>query len=436
MVAISGAEIPAGKPKLLARHVVAVAAGNALEFYDFLTFSYFAVYIGHSIFPFAQGKNSLLFTLITFGIGFITRPIGGIVIGSMADRVGRKPAMVLSFTLMGLGIIGLALTPSYAQIGMAAPVLVVLFRLLQGFALGGEVGPSTAFLIEAAPPNRRGLYSSFQYMSQDVAALTAGIMGTVLATLLTEQQLTDWGWRFAFLLGAAIVPFGIIARRNLPETLHSVDDAALAPDGTAGKLTWYTQFRPYRLIASLGLALLAGGTIATYVTNYLTTYAIDTLHMAANISFGTTIIGGVMAITFQPVSGYLSDIYGRKPVMLIPGVLLVLVCIPAFHVMTTYHNMLALYSMSALLHLLLALSAVPVLAALTEALPVKIRAGSVSVIYAFSIAIFGGSAQAIVKWLIDATNSLAPAYYMTGAYSIALVAMLLMRETAPAKVGR
>ncbi len=426
MAAVAEADVPGERPRLLARHVAAVAAGNALEFYDFLTFSYFAVYIGRTFFPFATGSNSLLFTLITFGVGFLTRPLGGIVIGNMGDRIGRRPAMVLSFTLMGLGVIGLALTPSYAQIGYAAPVLVILFRLLQGFALGGEVGPSTAFLVEAAPPERRGFYGSLQYMTQDTAVLAAGIVGTVLASILDEQQLADWGWRAAFLLGAVIVPFGIVARRNLPET-HSA--------ATGDAASRWKEFKPHRTAALLGLLMLMGGTIATYVSGYMTTYAIDTLQMPANISFGVNIVLGLCAITFQPISGYLSDFFGRKPLMVIFGVLLLLTSVPAFWVISTYRTTLALYSMGALIAILLALSATPVIVTLTETMPVRIRSGTVSIVYAVSIAVFGGSAQPIVKWLIENTHSkLAPAWYMTIAYSIAVVAMMLLRETAPRKL--
>src|SRR5580658_987771 len=205
------------------RKVVAVGIGNALEFYDFLTFSFFAIQIGHSFFPQSQTSHGLLYSLATFGVGFLTRPLGGVVIGMYGDRVGRKPAMVLSFGLMGASILGLALTPSYAQIGIAAPILLVIFRLVQGFALGGEVGPTTAYLIEAAPPHRRGLYVSLQLMTQDLAVLAAGLAGFVLTTWLTPAALDAWGWRIAFLVGASIVPLGLRMRRNLPDTLPDTD---------------------------------------------------------------------------------------------------------------------------------------------------------------------------------------------------------------------
>src|SRR5262245_29174434 len=196
------------------RHVMAVFVGNGLEFYDFLTFSFFAVYIAPNFFP---GGNSLLKTLATFGVGFLTRPVGAIVIGGLGDRVGRKPAMVLSFTLMGVAIVGLALTPPYAKIGVLAPALVLFFRLLQGFALGGEVGPTTAYMAEAAPTHRRGFYLSMQYATQDVAVLIAGIIATYLAAKLTTEQLSAWGWRVAMLIGATAVPFGLWVRQTLPE---------------------------------------------------------------------------------------------------------------------------------------------------------------------------------------------------------------------------
>src|SRR5215510_274290 len=188
MSATALSEAPASK-RVPLRHVVAVFVGNGLEFYDFLTFSYFAVYISRTFYPGGSPSAALLATLATFGAGFLTRPIGAIVIGGMGDRIGRKPAMVFSFTLMGVAIIGLALTPSYATIGFAAPTLVLVFRLVQGFALGGEVGPTTAFMAEAAPPERRGFYLSMQYATQDGAVLMAGLVGTMLAARLSADQL-------------------------------------------------------------------------------------------------------------------------------------------------------------------------------------------------------------------------------------------------------
>ena len=254
---------------LTGKQIAAVAAGNALEFYDFVTYSFFAVQIGRSLFP-GDATQSLILSLATFGVGFVSRPLGGLIIGRMADRRGRKPAMILSFTLMGIGIVGLALTPSYAVAGVAASVLAVMFRLIQGFALGGEVGPNAAFLMEAAPPDRRGLYLSIHLATADAAVLVAGVVGLSLSSLMSAPMLDAWGWRIAFLVGASIVPFGLTLRRTLEETLP---EEAKAP-APAGSL------RPLLITAGAGMLILGAGTISNYTLAYLTTYAQDTLHMA------------------------------------------------------------------------------------------------------------------------------------------------------------
>jgi MFS transporter, MHS family, citrate/tricarballylate:H+ symporter len=408
------------------RKVVAVGVGNALEFYDFLTFSFFAIQIGDSFFPASQTSHGLLYSLATFGVGFLTRPLGGVVIGMYGDRVGRKPAMVLSFALMGACILGLALTPSYAQIGIAAPILLVTFRLLQGFALGGEVGPTTAFLVEAAPPHRRGLYVSLQFMTQDLAVLAAGLAGFVLTTWLTPAALDAWGWRVAFLIGAAIVPIGLQMRRNLPDTLHDTDRPATTPE----------QRRvPVRLIL-LALMLMMAVTIYLYGLDYITTYAQDSLHMTPAAAFGATMMVGLCAVVADPVSGLLSDRIGRRPVMLGAVVILVLLLVPAYMVMTEFKSAPVVFSAMGILAALQAFLANPALVTVTESLPKAVRSGALAIIYAVAVSLFGGSTQFAIKGLIDLTGSaLAPAWYMTGAVIIGGIAMSLMRETAPVKLG-
>ena len=414
------------------RHVLAVFVGNGLEFYDFLTFSYFAVYISRTFYPSGNPSAALLATLATFGAGFLTRPIGAIVIGGMGDRIGRKPAMVFSFTLMGAAIVGLALTPSFAQIGPAAPVIVLFFRLVQGFALGGEVGPTTAFMAEAAPPHRRGLYLSMQYATQDFAVLAAGVIGTSLAALLSAQQLAAWGWRLALLLGASIVPFGIMLRRTLPETLERSAD----PEPQPGRVDrpWPERARPYLAIVVLGLMMLTAGTIGSYTLNYMTTYALDTLHLPATISFSLIILNGGLSVVFEALSGLLSDRFGRKPVMIVPGILLLLSILPCFWVIDHAKSVWALYGAESVMIAFAAVSSVPVIVTITESLPARIRSGAVATIYAFAISIFGGSTQFVIKWLIDRThNPLAPAYYWTGAATVGLIAMILVHESAPGR---
>ncbi|MGA8871155.1 MAG: MFS transporter [Candidatus Acidiferrales bacterium] len=417
-------QTPQTRGSVPARHVAAVVVGNALEFYDFLTYAFFAVYIGRTFFPSNSPTASLLASLGTFAVGFVTRPIGGIVIGRMGDRVGRKPAMILSFSLMGIAITGLALTPSHAMIGAAAPVLVILFRMVQGFALDGEVGPTTAFLLEAAPPERRGFYTAFQAWTQDFSVLISGLVGFGLASMLSEQQLQDFGWRIAFLLGAAIVPFGLMLRRSLPETFHASEksERERAP------------LRPLLPIAVLGMMLLASSTIGMYIASYMTTYAIATLHMHANVAFAATIVVGLCGVMFDLVSGALSDRIGRKPMMIVPSVLLLVSILPVFYIISRYRTTATLLGATAVLTSLLNLSGCPTIIWLTESLPAAIRSGGVAIVYAFSIAIFGGSTQFSVTWLIKVTgNPLAPAWYWIVALTIGLGAMIAAHESAPCK---
>jgi MFS family permease len=418
-----------------ASHVVAVVIGNGLEFYDFLCFATFAVYIGRTFFPFHSGYLSLLSSLVTFGVGFVTRPIGGIVLGSLGDRIGRKPAMLISFMLIGIGMLGLALTPSFAQIGIAAPILIVCFRLVQGFALGGEVGPTTAYMIEAAPRMRRGYYGSMQYTSQFTAVLVGACIGVILASSLNASELQDWGWRVAFLLGVIVVPFGIYIRRTLPESLHAADDAALSPDATAGSMTVRERLGPHAKVLVLSFILLANGTISTYVINYMTTFALTTLRLPATIAFGVTVVTAGVTVSLTPLSGILSDRFGRKPVMIFPSLAFLVLLLPLFWLMLRSPNALLIYGIMALIAALSALGLTPIIVAFTELMPRSVRSGAVSTVYAFAIAIFGGSAQAIVTWLLKVTgDAMAPAYYLMAASVLGLIAMFLMPESAPAKL--
>ena len=404
-----------------ARELAAVVIGNGLEFYDFISYAFFALQISRTFFPARTPGTSLLLSLATFGAGFLTRPLGAFVIGRLADRAGRRPAMLVSFSLMGLGMVGLALTPSYGSIGLAAPVLVIGWRLLQGFSVGGEVGPSLAYLVETAPPERRGLYSSLQPMTADAAAFCAGLVGVALSSFLTSAQLDAFGWRIAFLLGAAIVPVGLMLRRSLPETPAEVADP-LAPAAD------------YRRVAVLGFCLLASGTVIGYVLDYLTTYAADTLGLSARLAFVATMVGAFTMMCCDPLGGALSDRVGRRPVMIAATALLAGCTYPAFLAIVHFRSPAVLYGGCVLLGIFTGLNQGPVVATLAESLPKRVRAGTLSLIYALAIAVFGGSTQFAVKWLERATgNALAPGWYMLGAALVGLVAMILLRESAPAR---
>lgn len=408
------------------RQAVAIAVGNGLEFYDFVTYAFFATQIGHTFFPAKTPGLSLLSSLATFGVGFLTRPLGAIVIGRLGDRAGRKPAMMVSLCLIGVALTGLALTPSYASIGILAPVMVIVFRLLQGFALGGEVGPSTAFMLEAAPPSRRGLYASLQATSADSATLVAGIVGVVLASTLDSAQLDAWGWRVALLLGVCIIPFAFMLRRTLTETLTTPAAADPGDDPAPS----------YARVFVLGLIMLSAATTNNYVLEYMTTYASNTLGMPAAVSFGATAAIGAGGLVCDTLGGWLSDRFGRKPVMIIPWALLIVAIYPSFWLLEQLRTGTALWAVSAVLNGIQTISSATIIVAITESLPKRVRSGAFALIYALAIAVFGGSTQFLVALIIHSTgNPLAPAWYMLGAVTIGLMAMLRMPETAPGRRG-
>ena len=422
---------PAKSGGLARRHIAAATIGNALEFYDFITYAFFAIQIGHAFFPAHNAYGSLMLSLATFGVGFITRPIGAIVIGRYADRVGRRPAMMASFTLMGAAIVALALIPSYKQIGIAAPILAVLARLVQGFSLGGEVGPTTAYLLESAPLNRRGLAVSWQGASQAIAAMAAGLVGFTLSSVLSAGALDAWGWRIALLLGASTLPVGLWIRRNLPETLHAPDPTAKPDDGAA---TWVLARQNSRIIV-LALIVLCAGTIGTYTFGYLTTFAQHTLHMKPAAAFLASSIGYFASLVSGLAGGWLSDRFGRRPLMIWPGIVAVLAVIPVYDWIIHARSAAVLAAGSVVLATLGGLRGGAFYAAVTESLPRRIRGGAFAILYASAVAVFGGTTQLVITWLTQITgNAMAMAWYVFAALIASQIAVMLIVESAPVRV--
>jgi MFS family permease len=398
--------------------VAATVAGNALEFFDFVAYSFFAVYIGQTFFPSKDEFTSLLLTVGVFGVGFVFRPLGGILIGAYADRAGRRPAMLLTIVLITVGTMGLALTPSYASIGMAAPVLVILCRLVQGLALGGEVGPASVFLIEAAPPGKRGLYSSWQLASQGIAVLAAGLLGVALSLVLDKQALASWGWRVPFVLCLLLVPVAFYLRNAMPETYEPGSQARGA------RLSEHVK------VIVLAVLLILGGTVSTYVSNYMTTYAIKTLHLPDTTALTATVVGGVALFAGALLGGWLADRFGRRGTMLWPRLLLTLTTWPLFILLSREPSAGMLYLATTVLTVLTAIGSTASLVAIPELLPRSIRATGLSIAYAVGVSLFGGSTQFVITWLLKVTgDATSPAWYVTVTSIITLVAMWLTPES-------
>ncbi len=408
-------------------HVVGAVIGIALEVYDFTTFSYFAVAISHTFFPTKSQFLSLMLSLGTVGVGFLSRPIGAFALGRYADRVGRTPAMFLSFALMGVGIAVLCLTPGYAQIGIAAPLVVLMARLTQGFALGGEVGATTAYLLEAAPEEERGFYCSLQYCGQGMAAVLAGLVGFALASFLSAHALDSYGWRIAMALGALVLPIGLVLRWSAPETLHRTDGGYYGSQARQNRET-----RRIFLTATIIIGASAAG---SQVFRYLTTYSIAFLHLPTDVSLAIPAVSGLFVMTCGVVGGALSDLVGRRAIMIPMEIVVVALTMPVFYVLVHVVSLPVFYGSIAALSIFSAIGAGATIVAITESLPKHVRSTVFALSYAIAQATMGGVTQPLVTWLIHASGDpLMLGWYALAAAVIGLAAKLTLAESAPRRL--
>lgn len=420
----------AAAPKVPTKAIAAVVIGNWLEFYDFIVFSFFAVMISRAFFPpelVGDPFIALLAVLATFWAGFLTRPIGAVIIGAYADRAGRKAAMTFTILLMAVGTAMVALTPGYNTIGIAAPILLVVGRLIQGFSCGGEVGPATSYLLESAQPHQRAAITSWQGTSQQFAGIAGTGLGLVLAASLTEEQLYDWGWRVPFIIGILIGPVGLYIRRVLPETMEKHE----AHESGAKVLS--ELFAKHSWTIVLTILCIVGPTITTYVFGYMTTYAIKTLNLSPEIGMLTTLSGYISAAIAIPIGAWAADKFGVKVSVLVPRVIFILIVFQSFVLMTTPGaSVETLIAVNMLLNFLMALSYGGLYVLLTAGFPMAVRSSGLSIAYAVSVTVFGGSTQLVIAYLIETfQNPLVPAYYQIGANILSLVAVLLITIQSP-----
>lgn len=414
-------------PALDRKAVGAVVLGNALEFYDFTLYAFFAVPIGAAFFPSDNATDSLLASLALFGIGYVMRPIGGIVIGAFADRAGRKPAMLVTIALMAVGMLMLALAPGYATLGGWAQGIVIAGRLIQGLALGGEVGPSTAYLLEAAPPGRRGFVASWQIASQGCAALFAGLVATLLTLVLGEAAMAEWGWRVMFLLGIGVVPVGLVIRSHLPETAGEAEDPAAAPSTGAVVVRLV---RDHGRLLLLTFLVIAASTVSNAIGTNMPVYARATLGLTETVSTAVPIALGLASVLFPLAGGWLADRFGRRPVLIWPRAAIVVLAVPAFWWLAQAPTALSVYAVTFLLSALSSINAAAIIVAIPESLPRNVRSAGLSIVYAFSVSIFGGSTNYVVNKLIALSGDrLAPAYYLVAFSVVGTIAALMMPET-------
>jgi MFS family permease len=423
---VAAAEQPANTPATLSlKGRVAVIIGNWLEFYDFLVFTFFAVMIGDAYFPGESDIGRLLGALATFGAGFLTRPLGAAIIGAYADRVGRRAALTLTLILMAVGSALVALTPTYAQIGLAAPIILLIARLIQGFSAGGEVGAATTYLLESAAPEKRATVTAWQGHSQQLAIIFGSLVGVVLAATLTREQLYAWGWRIPFLIGILIAPVAMYIRRQLPETIAGQS----THHSTGGVLADLVRHHARTIV--LGIFIICGGTVSTYVFTYMTTFAITTLGLSATIGTTLTLTGAVASIAGLAIGAW-ADRFGRKPMLVASRVLFVLMIYPAYRGITSPDATAAtIITINAMLNFLFSTGIGAMYVFLSEAFPQPVRSSGLGIVYSLGVTIFGGTTQFVVAWLIDWTKDpMVPAWYQIAANVAAVVAVMLLVPNA------
>lgn len=415
---------PAQKPISKPTAIAAITVGGALELYDSVVYNFFATLIGPLFFPVESTFSQTLLSFAAFGIGYVMRPLGGLVIGRYADRVGRKPAVILTLWLMALSAAILVFTPSYAQIGLTATVLVVLGRLLQGFAIGGEMGPASAMLLEYASERSRGFYTSWQPFSQGMAGVFAALVALALSNMLPQEALSSWGWRAAIVIGVLAIPISVGIRRRLDETLkpHARQSR---PGGTRRLLAEHWQPLVASILLMIGLA-----SAIHVVVFYLPNYAVLQLHIPLSKTVWAAFTAALILMILSPFAGWLSDRIGRRKVVLGSRVALLVLIYPAFVLLNAEGSVQRLLLVTALLAVPMALTAASTLVLVSEVLPQRLRATGVSVTYYVAVVVFGSFAQFFSTILIHLTgNPNSPAFYVIGCGLVSLVGLAMVRET-------
>jgi MHS family proline/betaine transporter-like MFS transporter len=398
------------------RAVAAASIGNALEWFDFIVYGFFAVTMAKLFFPTGDETVSLLLALATFGVTFFMRPLGAIVLGSYADRYGRKAAFALTIMLMMIGTAIIVVAPTYSSIGIIAPILIVVARMIQGFSAGGEFGSATAFLAEQNPA-RRGFYASWQFASQGLTTILAAAFGATLASTLTVEQIDSWGWRIPFIFGLLIGPVAYYIRRHLDETTEfrstQVSKAPLREALSESKK---------KLLISFGVVVLC--TVGMYTVLFMPTYAVRQLGLPAASGFMASFLTGVIQVMLIPVVGALSDRYGRLPIAFASAGAMLLAIYPMFAWLAAVPTLQTLLIVQAIMGVLLAGYMGGLAALMSELFPTRMRTTGLSVSYSFGVAIFGGFAPFINAWLISVSgNKLAPSFYLMLAAVVSLVAL-------------
>jgi MHS family proline/betaine transporter-like MFS transporter len=417
MTSITVAESPLPNWSVIA----AASVGNALEWFDFVVYGFFATTMAKLFFPTGDDTISLLLALASFGVTFFMRPLGAIILGSYADRHGRKTAFVLTIRLMMMGTALIAVAPTYATAGLFAPVLVIIGRLVQGFSAGAEFGSATAFLAEQNP-ERRGYFASWQFASQGLTTILATVFGVLLTRTLTADQINGWGWRIPFLFGLLIGPVAYYIRRYADET---VEFRSMQRSKAHSRVT--LKGGKLRTLISFGLVVLCN--VGMYTVLFMPTFATRQLGLSASDGFVAGLLTGGIQLVLIPIVGAITDRYGRLPSAFLSGLSILLLIWPLFYWLASVPTFQTLLVVQAVLGVLLSVYMGGLPALMSELFPTSIRTTGLSVSYALGAALFGGFAPFINAWLLVVTGSnLAPSYYLMLAAVISLASLTFTRR--------
>lgn len=411
------------------RAVIAASAGNALEWYDFTVYALFAVYIGQNFFQNDNPTVQLMGSFMAFGLGYVARPLGALLLGSYGDRAGRKAALTMTIMLMALGTLLIAAAPPYAAIGVGAPLLIVCGRVLQGFSAGGEVGGATAFLVEHAPAHKKGQYASWLQASMGICNILGALVATLVTTLYSPDEITEWAWRIPFIVGLAIAPVGLWMRKTLDETPHfKQEEARMKQLGITKKAPLLQVVREYpkQLLSGFGLSVLwAAGPYSLII--FMPIYVQKSMGFTGSQAFLAAFIGNIFLTAGCVFAGTLSDRFGRHRILRI-GAAALLVCVyPLMMWLQSSHTTSTLVIVQSAFCTLISLFVGVAPAALSEIFPTAVRSSGMSLSYNTAVTLLGGFAPAILTWITYTTGvAFAPALYVMGAAVVALVAISLL----------
>jgi MHS family proline/betaine transporter-like MFS transporter len=421
-----------GKPHYAgARAILAASIGNALEWYDFSVYAFFAIYISHTVFVDSGGASALIKAFLVYGVAFVARPVGAVLLGAYADRSGRRAALTLSLILMAVGSACIAVAPPYVVAGIGAPLLVLCGRLLQGLSAGGEIGGAVSFLVEHAPPERRGGYAAWLQSSMGVSNILGALTGATLSALLTPEQLTTWGWRIPFILGLSVAPVGLWLRASLEET--PVFEAARRESDSVsllGSLRAVFAEEPGALAISAGVSVVWVIAVYTLIL-YLPTYMQRSLGFSPSEAFAASVVGNVVMAFGCIAAGRISDAIGRLLTVRIGTILLLVVTYPLLTWVVMTHTVAALFIGQTVFCAIVSVFTGSVPAVVASLFPARLRSTGVSISYNFAAVVFGGFAPAVLTFLTETThNTMAPALYVVAAAGVSLLALAFVSRGA------